>query len=377
MNKTKILFLYSSKGFGGIVRNLSMLVNGLDKEKFNITVVSLANEGDPHSDIKLQENTGIEFIKILERKKLDTKAISKIRDLINKRGIDIISCHGYKADIYGVFLAKIYNCKVKLVTMKHGWVTPGIKFQIYYFLDKLATRWFDKAVLVAEGQRQEIIGFGIPRLKIEVINNAIDPLNFEIGGYRHTARKEFHLNEEDYAIGFAGRLSAEKDIETILRAGKEMLKSGKRIKILIAGEGPQENILKKISKNLAIEENVIFAGHVKDIKKVYSAIDLYVSTSLAEGLPNNLLEAQSAGIPCVATDISGNSDIIEDGVNGFLIKKKDYKTLAKKILTLAENRELAAKFTAEGKRIIKDKFSLQKRIEKLENLYSGLIEGAK
>lgn len=356
------------------MQNLSLLVNHLDRQVFHVTVLSLANKGDKDSDIKLDKDSGIKFRRIDEKRKLDFTSINEIRALIKNCNIDILSCHGYKADVYGFILRKFYRCGVKLVTMSHGWVTPGFKFQAYYFLDKLVMGHFDRIILVAEGLRRQLRGFMIPRKKIVIINNAVDPDDFIEHQNRDVIRQGINLTGQDKVIGFVGRLSQEKNIETILYAVKETLKSGKNIKFLIIGEGPQKERLKRLSEGLGVSNHVIFTGYQKDACRLHGILDLHVSASLKEGLPNSLLEAQAAGTPCIVTDIPGNNDIIRDGVNGFLFRPRDYIALSKKIITLLEDKALAQKFTAEGRKNIKEKFSIQERIKKLESLYSKTME---
>ena len=373
MKKINLIYLYSSKGFGGIVRNLSLLVNNLNKDIFNVTVILLTNEGDKDSDINIRKNTEIKFIKISENNKWDFGVIKKIKKILLDNQTDILSCHGYKADFYGFLLYTIYKCTVKTVTMKHGWVTPGIKIQLYYAIDKFVAKWFDKIILVSEGQIDEIKRFGVPSRKIAVINNAIISDDSQQTKDRDFVRKELGCDKSDYVIGFVGRLSREKDVKTILSAIAKVLEINKKVKLLVVGEGPEERRLKGRAKDLNINNNVTFLGYQRDVDKIYTAMDLYVSSSLKEGLPNSILEAQSKGIPCIVTNISGNTDIVIDGVNGFLVRPKDPNDLSTKILLLMKDEILAENFTDEGKKIIKNKFSLEKRIKGIENIYKELI----
>jgi len=367
--KINVMFLYSSKGFGGIVRNISLIVNNLNKKYFNITVLSLANANDKDSNIQIDKNDAVIFQRINETGKLDLASIREIHSVIKKHNIDILSCHGYKADFYGFIIRKFYRMDIKLITMAHGWVVVEPKARLYYALDKFVMRYFDKIILVAKEMRKDLRGFGIPSPKIVIINNAIDPDSFNEPKNREMLRLKFGLKKEDTAIGFVGRLSKEKNVETALRAVKEVLDSGRRIKLLISGEGPQRKRLTRIAERLGIAAYVNFTGYQKEIKNVYAVLDIHVSLSLKEGLPNSILEAQSAGIPCIATDIPGNRGIIKDGINGFLVKPKDHKALASKIIVLLEDKELADKFATAGRKIINDNFSLRERIKRLENVY--------
>lgn len=367
------MFLYSSKGFGGMVQNISLIVNNMNKETFNIILVSLTNYSDEESAVKLNKEVGVNFHRINEKDRLDFSSLRKISILIKQHNIDILSCHGYKADFYGYILRTLFKCHVKLLTIAHGWVTPGLKLQIYYFLDKLVLRFFDKIILVSESQRRELSGFIVPAKKIVIINNAINSESYKKVLEDYDFRKKFDLKSDDKIIGFVGRLSREKDVGTTLYAIKEVINYQKNIKFLVVGEGPERQSLEKIAKYLGISKNIVFAGYQKDVKKIYNILDLYVSAALKEGFPNSILEAQGMGVPCIATDISGNNEIIENGLNGFLFRPKDYKTLSQRIATLLENRNLAIRFVAEGQRIIKERFSLEERIRRLENLYKEAL----
>ncbi|MCX5679738.1 MAG: glycosyltransferase [Candidatus Omnitrophica bacterium] len=373
MKKINIMYLYSSKGFGGIVQNLSLLANNLDIESFNVIVVSLTNKSDEGSDIHLKEKSRAIFHRIDETGKLDLRSLFEIKELITRYRIDILSCHGYKADLCGLLLSKFYRCNVRLVAMAHGWVTPGLKFRIYYLLDKLILRYFDRIILVADGLLDELKGFAISPDKTVVIHNAIDTDVLEKKGDRNALRKVLNLGREDLVIGFIGRLSKEKSIDTVLFAVKKTLVSLKDVKFLIVGEGSQKDSLLNIAEKLGINDRIIFAGYQKEVEGIYGVLDLYVSASLKEGLPNSILEAQAMGVPCIVTDISGNNDIIKNGVNGYLIKPGDHETLSRKIVALLEDKDLAGRFTVEGKRIVKQKFSLTERIGKLEDLYRELM----
>lgn len=373
MKKINIMYLYSSKGFGGMVRNISLLVNNLDSDISKV-VVALTNEGDEDSEIYLKEGSGVIFCRINENHRLDFDSLKAIKELTDKYKIDILSCHGYKADFYGFMLRKFYKYNGKLITMAHGWVTPGLKNEMYYIIDKIVIRYFDKIVLVGEGLRKELKGFMIPALNLAVIDNAIDLSGYEERGDRSALRRQFGLNENDFVVGFVGRLSKEKSIETILNAMRKASSLLNEIKLLVAGDGPERRRLENMAQKMGLNDRVIFAGYRKDIKDIFNMLDLYVSAAVKEGLPNSILEAQAAGIPCIATDIPGNNDIIKDGQNGFLIEVKDYYAMFERIIALLVNENLRKKFTEEGKKVIGDRFSLKNRVEKIKNLYYDILQ---
>jgi len=355
------------------VHNISLLANHLNKNDFQIFAIALTNAGDKESELELNKDSGVIFRRIDEKKKFDPASIGKIAGLIKEFDVDILSCHGYKADIYGFILRRFYNVRAKIITVAHGWVTPGLKLQFYYLLDKLAIGSFDKVILVSRALTKELKGFMIPKSKIVCIDNAVDIREFARQGDTAETRRALNINDDDFVAMFAGRLSKEKNVITILLAVKELAGMGKKIKLLVAGDGPLRHKLTEAAKKLGIEEYVIFAGYQKDIKKIYSISDVYVSASFKEGISNSLLEAQAMGIPCIASDIGGNNDIVKDGVNGFLFKPEDHRCLAKKLGVLMGDKVLAGKFILEGQRIVRERFSLGERVLKFEEMYRGII----
>lgn len=369
MGKVNILFLYSSKGYGGMVNNISLIINNLPPDRFAISVVSLTNANDPAADITINGGRQVHYRRIDENRLLDLGALRAIAAFCGEHAIDVVSCHGYKADIYGWMLRAFFGVKARFIAMAHGWVTPGSKLQFYYFLDKLALRSFDKIILVSEGLRRDLSGYLIPASKVIVVPNGIDPASMHLLG-RKEARAALGVSEMCPVIGFVGRLSREKDLWTTVRAMKDILKKVPETKLVIIGDGPERDGLADLAKCCDVAGHIVLAGYRPDARSLYAAFDLYVSMSLWEGLPNSLLEAQSAGIPCIVSDIRGNNDIIRDGANGWLVRPGDGSALARKAVEVLTDPDDARRCSRVAVATIREKFSLGKRMGRLEEIYA-------
>lgn len=371
MEKINILFLYSSKGFGGMVQNLSLVIQNLDPRHFNIHVVALGNAGDEDSNLKILDRAAVHLWRIDEENALDFKALKRIRSIIVQNAVYILSCHGYKADFYGFVLVRFFGCAVKRVTMTHGWVTPGWKMELYYLLDKLVMRDFDKVILV-EATMVSQLGPFFPKRKLAVIENGVDTDYFKValseGGGHHFVDH----NSKIKVLGFVGRLSPEKGVETILSALREVVRIHPSTHLHIVGDGPEETHLRHVADALKLDGNVSFLGHRSDTRKEYGAMDIYISASTREGLPNSVLEAQAAGIPCIVSNIPGNRRVVTDSVNGLVFQTGNPKNLAAKILWMLEHPEQACEYGHVGQERVEIEFSLKKRIQKLEDLYLSL-----
>ena len=174
-------------------------------------------------------------------------------------------------------------------------------------------------------------------------------------------------------VATVGRLFPLKDYPTLLKAWQLVLKDHPDYILDIYGDGPNEQEYKDLAKSLNIDNNVIFHGVRKDVVDLIKNVKCFAFASMCEGMPNGLLEAFASGIPCVSTNCDfGPSDIIEDGVNGLLVKVGDYDALAKGINRLIEDEEFSNACTIGSKKIF-DKYSL----EAITNQYIDFINKVK
>ena len=177
-------------------------------------------------------------------------------------------------------------------------------------------------------------------------------------------------------VGFFGRLAKEKNIGTLIRAMAHLGREGKNIKLLICGEGEERAELEDLRDSLSLQEKVKFAGFVDDISGLYPELLLYASSSLREGMANNILEAQALGVPCVVSDIAANREIVQDGVSGLLLAVNDDQGFSQAILRLFSDKKFANSLSQAAKNNLVKRFSLKDRLHKLEAHYRSLMEGS-
>jgi glycosyltransferase involved in cell wall biosynthesis len=376
MAKIKILFLYSAKGFAGLTRNLSILISNLDSERFDVSVAFIGEPEDQAADLRFAPGSNfssdIRFIKMDERGKFSLTLFSELRDFVKRESFEILSCHGYKAKFYAVLLGLSLCFPFKLVSVAHGWGVAGRKVQLYYALDKLLLHLCDKVVLVSEGQRQQLQGFLIPPRKLLVISNGVDSRNLVEQIRLSDLRAALSLDDGTLLVGMLSRLSEEKDIQTALLGFSYLLDECEDAFLVIAGEGPSEKALLDYSRELGIENQVSFIGFESEVPTFLSQLDVFVSTSLQEGMPNSVLEAQALGLPCVVTRISGHLDLVLDGETGYLFEEGNPRELANALCPLLQNERLREDIGQQAREHIQQHFSVQQRVAKFEKLYSEL-----
>ncbi|EMR73751.1 glycosyltransferase, partial [Thaumarchaeota archaeon SCGC AB-539-E09] len=193
------------------------------------------------------------------------------------------------------------------------------------------------------------------RVKILTKKCSLIPLSIDISKFKPFLRSKSIVLKEEIAgrnkvILFIGRLTKIKGLDYLFYSFKKVLNKIPNCILLIIGIGPEELNYHKLMKKLNIEKNVNFLGYINHDKlpEYYNIADVYVLSSLREELSNTLMEAMACGIPVVATDVGGNSYLIEDGVNGFLVPINDVNLLTKKIIYIIENKVNVSSITKKG-----------------------------
>lgn len=375
--KTKVLYIITSSDVGGAQKYVADLTNNLDKSRFEAKILYggrnlkwLSNQVRPWT---LFSN--------------DWLAILELVKLYQKERPHIIHLNSSKAGILGTFASFIYNLKsanretkARVVFTVHGWVfnpTNDIAMTIRWFyvlLHKFAALFQEKIICVSEYDRQLALKYKIAaKTKLANIHNGINPdIQFLD---KHIARKEllkklpvadYQLPVNSFWIGSIGRLVKEKNYETFIRAAALIPNAN----FFIIGKGPEISKLK--TKNSKLRANVFIIDPTGRDAQYLKAFDIFVMSSVKEGLPYILLEAMAAGLPAVVTEAGGMPEMIKNHENGLLVAQKNPEMLAKAIQSLLINKNVAQQLGQMTKKIVREKFGLEKMVAETTKVYEFL-----
>jgi glycosyltransferase involved in cell wall biosynthesis len=373
MQKIKILYGLEAAG-GGALKHLVYLAAGLDHTCFDITVILSDQRGESIGDEmeKLRE-AGVKIVILPIRRSIHVSDIViwyRLMVHIRKYKYDIVHAHSSKAG--GLFRIAAWLNRVPYICYTpHCFYFQGKK-GLPKFLFITLERIFGlitSAIIVSESELDELLKHHIisPK-KAFNINNAIDFNNYRQNTELLKVRKQLGLQPGSVIVGAIGRLTLQKDWETYIYAAHEVLKKYPDIEFLIVGEGELYGEIKKQIFKLNLENRVFLTGYVQRIYEIYGIIDIYVSTSLWEGLPYVLLEAMQYKKPIVTTD-TGNSQAIIHEETGFVTPVKDYKSIARQIIYLIGHRKLAMEMGQKGNALLTTRYSFEKFIKDHETLY--------
>ena len=359
-----ILMISSSSELGGGTKHMFMLGDNL-KSHFKVFYAFPKN-----SNNNFLENLNFKnHIEISERK-LNVKDIIKLRKFIKKKSIDIIHAHGKGAGAIGrivrIFVNKPLIYTFHGVHLKcHSW-NGKLIYLIYEFL----LGWIDtRKILVSKSEKKYAIKSNIYLGKKSlIINNGVS--NKSIKKFENKNQK----NEKKYPFSKITVLTVcrfvyQKNVKEILRIAFNL----PYIDFYLIGNGPLwDEINYLILKNNL--KNVFLLGEKKDIYKYLYKSDIYLSTSLYEGLPISILEAMSVGLPIIASDVVGNCDTIVSGQSGYLYKLNDLEEAVAKIKKLSKSNNLRKRFSLASFERQRNFFSKELMIKQYEKLYKNLYK---
>jgi glycosyltransferase involved in cell wall biosynthesis len=363
----KIVRIIARLNIGGPARNAVILSGARE------TVLVCGEPGAGEGDMMyLAREKGIRPVVVPELGRElsfwdDWKAFWKIYKIIRKERPDIVHTHTAKAGALGRLAGILCGCK--LVHTFHGHVFRGyfgwVKSLVFLWAEKILALFTDRIITVSEALKKELVEeYRVaPQKKVQVIE-----LGFELEELLDLPVKEAGAVVN---IGIVGRLVPIKNHRMLLKIASAVSRprNDNKIKLIVIGDGELKKDLERYAEELGIKDKVEFRGWVKDLKEIYSELDIVTLTSLNEGTPVSIIEAMAAARPIVATDVGGVRDIIEDGKSGYLVVSGDEEKFAEKLLDLIKYPEKRKRFGQYGRGSVKDRFSKDRLIKDTEELY--------
>lgn len=367
----KILNILSDTNIGGAGRLLVNYLHNFDRNKFCGKVILPRN-----SELKPYiEKEGYEVVEIENGrdKSFDMKAMREIQAIIRREKPDIVHTH---SAFSGKLAAYLCGVPVRFYT-RHSAFPPSKKLTTFpgkqlngFINNTLAT----DIVAVAEAAKENLVDTGIDPKKITVIINGVDEVRRTSSDEQKQLKKSLGISESTFVCGISARLEPYKGHSYLLDSAKEVTKVHPDTVFLIMGSGSCENALKEQAKSLGIADKVIFTGFLHDVAPYYNILDLSLNCSWGtETSCLALSEGMSVGVPAIATTYGGNPYMITEGVNGYLVPKKDSPAMAKAIIRLIESPDEMARLKVGARRMYEEKFTAAVMTRQLEALYEAAV----
>jgi glycosyltransferase involved in cell wall biosynthesis len=392
----RVLRILNRFNLGGPTYNAAYLTKYMAPEYETLLIGGEKDESEETS-LHIVNSLGIEPVIISQMKRsidpsADLRSYSNIKKIIRDFKPDIVHTHAAKSGFIGRLAA--YRCNVPVIVHTfHGHVFHSYfntaKTTIFKNLERYAGRLSDGIIAISEKQKYELAEIHkiCPASKIQVIPLGFDLKKFSenISEKRAAFRKEYLLDEDELAVGIIGRLVPVKNHDLFLRAVKSTLeKTTKKVRIFIVGDGEKRGDLQVLCSNLGLDfvdftcerrkALVTFTSWLKEIDVVNAGMDIIALSSLNEGTPVSLIEAQASGKPIVSTAVGGIEDVIIPDKTALLSAKDSVEDFSNNLLRLIENDSQRTLMSGAGIDLVNKKFVVDRLVRDMSEYYSSLIQ---
>lgn len=368
----KILYICEAIG-GGVRKHIVDVLTHSDNSKYSISLIysktgvdevfrdSLNSFGDKGIKLHAIDNF-VNHISLID----DIKALYKIVKIINEVQPDIVHCHSSKAGALGRVAAKM--CRIKSVIYTphaysfQNYTLSKRKRSLYILIEKILGKITNITINVSEGERQNAFENNIVGENNSiVIYNGINYMEKSVDNLSGTIK-----------IGTTMRMEVQKDPLTFIEIAKIIVNKHPNVEFIFVGDGHLNNEVKECIQKYNLGKRVKLLGFQKNVIDIVGSFDIYLITSLYEGLPYSIIEAISLGKPIVATNVTGNNEIVKNGYNGLLFEAMNAQEGAEKIESLLNNISLINEYGLNSRKLYKEYFTIEQMMEALDMIYNNV-----
>ncbi len=383
MSKINLLYVITKLELGGAQKQLLSLIRGLDKQVYNIFLFT-SREG-----LLLEEAQGLEGV-VLKRSAflgrkinpaMDLCALWEIYGFIKKNNIQLVHTHSSKAGILGRLAAGLAKTKAVVHTV-HGWSFHDHQSRAansgYLFLERICAAFTSKIITVSRWDKDKGLDKKIGKTgQYVLIRYGIDYGSFQDNPSKSLIRDSLGLGDE-LVVGTVACFKPQKAPLDFIKLAYAVNKNFPRVKFLMIGDGILMSKARLLAEKMHLEGQVIFTGWRKDVAQILPALDLFVLTSLWEGLPIAVLEAMAAGIPVVATDTGGIAEAVTCGKTGYLVRPGDIPKMQNRVEQLLKNAQERNEIAKLSRQVAaKEEFSVGQMVRDTSRLYLELTREGK
>lgn len=358
--------------YSSTTTSLNDLVLKLDKERFKVIFIYLSGYG---VDKNLIEEAGYEVFYLSNIRRINAFRFSvlfKLVGILKKHNVDILHCHRQRPSSYGALAGMIAKTPVVLSHVHGLGRSRNLRRKLTNFL---LFGKIDRIICVANSVREDVLknNWSVPKEKIFVLENSVDYERFaDVSISKADTKQMLGLPSDAFVFGTIARLAPTKGLSYLIEAFPEVKKHKRSAHLVLLGDGRCKAELEKQVSDMSCCDSIHFLGHRDNIEHLLRGMDVFVLSSVAEGMPLAILEAMASGVPCIASSISGISEVINSSDVGFLVPPRDSDALAEAMINIVNMpKNEIAQIVHNAQNRVRKFYSHEVVGEKLKNLYEN------
>lgn len=357
-------------GIGGAERQLVNYLLAADRTEFRHTAICLAAEGQLAGVVR---EAGVKVVVLPVRMRTFWRDLPRLAAWLRRHDVAVVHAHMFHAALWSRLAAMLARVPVRVVT-EHGrqlW-----KSRLHVELDRLLTRYTCRHIAVSEdGRSLRIAREKVAPNRIVLIPNGVAiPDLADCEGHRRRVRTELGLDASQPVVGTVGRIVAVKGYVYLLAALASLRPRFPTVKWLLVGDGPELPGLLQEAERTGIREALLTTGFRSDVTDLLAAMDVFVMSSVREGLPVALLEAMAAARPVIVTAVGGMPDAVAHGANGLLVPPADPQALAEAIGGLLADAATASRLAVAARATVEERYSITSVSRRIEAVYRECLD---
>lgn len=361
-----VLHLRSSGGVLGAENVLLEIAKHSNLYGYQPVVGVLTDSGDPSPELlSVALDNGLRAVEFICHPPMDLSCARSIRAFVSVNRVSLLHCHGYKEDFYGL----LSQSGVPKLATNHLWKTHSLMLRLYRIMDIFLLRRFDLVTGVSDEIVEEMKRLGITRsVKVQ---NGVDLDRFGVVSGVQGGDERLGTHSRGVVFGMVSSLTSEKNHALAIDALAGL--EDQNAQLLVVGDGPLLGALQDRAVRSGVGERVHFMGRQRNIREILSVVDVFLLSSLKEGLPMALLEAMACGKAAIVSRVGENAHVIEDNINGILVDSGDLFSFVKAMQLLIHRKDLIEKFGREARKTVEKKFSSLRMTWDYCQLYDQLL----
>jgi glycosyltransferase involved in cell wall biosynthesis len=366
---------------GGAQETVLLAAALADRDRYEPLVVcgpQTGSEGSLHDEVR-RRGVELHVVPTLVRQVspvADLRALGDLAEVFRDWRIDLVHTNSSKAGIVGRAAAR--RAGLPAVHTVHGW--PFHDHQaapvaaVWRALERRAARHTARLVVVAEADREKGLAAGVGRPEQYVtVRSGLELDQYAAdAGARTAVRSELGIPAEAPVVGAVNRLSGQKDPLTLVETFAVVAKAQPAARLLVAGDGPLRGAVESRVAALGLQGRVLLLGLRDDVPRLLTAVDVFLSTSLWEGLPRTVLAAMATGVPVVATPVDGVVDVVSDGATGLLAPPRRPDLLGAAVMRVLAEPSLRTGIVGRAALRVRA-FGADEMVHRLEDVYAGVL----
>jgi L-malate glycosyltransferase len=366
-NKVKIAYVIDQLNTGGTERQLKYLIDGLDRDRFDVTLFLLRGE---EYHLLRPQNADVKTLGVLSLMSLDGfKKLFNFSGHLRENKFEIIQTFFQDATIFGVLAGKLAGVRHILISIRdmRFWATP-VQSAVHRIMTGLAD-----ALVVNSNAVQKNVKHLSGKKPVHVIYNGMPFGSHYLKGSeaKRNLAVELNIDENTPIVALVSNCNRSVKRVDLLVESLPIVSKEADAFFLVVGDGHLRPALEARARELNVQNHIRFLGQRRDVENILAGSDVALNTSDSEGLSNSVIEAMRAGLPVIASDVEGNRELIEDGLTGCLFPAGKHEELAKQIVYLLKHPEVAERLgTTAGKRV-EERFSVAEMIENYSRFYQS------